>query len=193
MGEIIPRWEWRTFAKTIENRIDLATYPRIRHVESSEIYLTSANAVGNPKIRDEKIDIKTLQRVNDDGLEQWEPVLKAAFPLSMEQLAEVYRALDLAAPPDAGPCSYDALLQMIDANENSWAVHVDKVRNQYDVDGCIVEASDVSFDGETFRTVAAEDPDAARVSKTVAMLGLLERENINYIKAAQRIKAGTLS
>lgn len=194
MGEIIPRWEWRTFAKTIETLIDPADYPLIRHVESSEIYLTSANAVGNPKIRDEKIDIKTLRLVNDDGLEQWEPVLKAAFPLSREQLAKVYGALNLAAPaPDTGPCSYDALLQMINANENSWAVHVVKVRNQYDVDGCIVEVSDVSFDGETFRTVAAEVPDAARVSKTVAMLGLLERENINYIKAAQRIKAGTLS
>ncbi len=193
MGEIIPRWEWRMFAKSIETSINPADYPLIRHVESSEIYLTSANAVGNPKIRDEKIDIKTLRLVNDDGLEQWEPVLKAAFPLSMEQLAEVYGALKLTTPPDAGPCSYDVLLQMIDANENSWAVHVDKVRNQYDVDGCIVEASDVSFDGETFRTVAAEDPDAARVGRTVAMLGLQERENINYIKAAQRIKSGTLA
>jgi len=193
LGEIIPRWEWRTFAKTIETRIDPADYPHIRHVESSEIYLTSANAVGNPKIRDEKIDIKTLQRLSDDGLEQWEPVLKAAFPLSMDQLAEVYHALKLGAPPEAGPCSYDALMKMIDANENSWAVHVDKVRNQYDVDGCIVEASEASFDGETFRTVAAEDPDAARVSKTVAMLGLQARENINYVKAAQRIKAGTLA
>jgi len=193
LGEIIPRWEWRTFAKSIETRIDPATYPHIRYVESSEIYLTSANAVGNPKIRDEKIDIKTLQRVNGDGLEQWEPFMKAAFPLSMDQLAEVYRALNLAAPLEAGPCSYDALLRMIDADEHSWAVHVDKVRNQYEVDGCNVEVSQVSFDGETFRTVAAEDPDAARVSKTVAMLGLQEMENINYVKAAQRIKTGTLA
>lgn len=193
MTEIIPRWEWRTFAKSIETRIDPATYPLNRHVESSEIYLTSASAAGNPKIRDDKIDIKTLQRVNDDGLEQWQPVLKASFPLSVEQLAQVYRALNLAAPPDTGPCKLDALLQMIDANANTWAVAVDKVRNQYDIDGCIVEVSEASFDGEAFQTVAAEDPDAALVSKTVARLGLLEHENVNYIKAAQRIKAGTLA
>jgi len=193
LGEIIPRWEWRTFAKTIETLIDPADYPLIRHVESSEIYLTSTSAAGNPKIRDEKIDIKTLQRLNDDGLEQWEPMLKASFPLSMDQLAEVYRALNAEVPTGAGPCDFDALLAMIDANKHTWSVHVDKVRNQYDVNGCIVEVSDVSFDGETFRTVAAEDPDATRVSKTVAMLGLLERENINYVKAAQRIKAGTLA
>jgi len=193
LGKIIPRWEWRTFAKTIETRIDPAEYPLLRHVESSEIYLTSASAEGNPKIRDEKIDIKTLRRVNDDGLEQWEPVLKAFFPLSMDQLTEVYCALNHTAPDSAVPCSFDALLQMIDADPNTWAVSVDKVRNQYDIDGCIIEVSDVTFDGETFRTVAAEDPDAAKVRKTVTTLGLLDRENINYIKAARRIKAGTLA
>jgi len=190
--EIIPRWEWRTFARTIETQLDLAAYPRTRHVESSEIYLASATSEGNPKIRDEKLDIKTLQLVNDDGLEQWRPVLKASFPLSEDQLAEVYRALNLTAPSGAGPCSLDALLRMIDEDARTWAVVADKVRNQYDVDGCTVESSQVSFDGETFQTVAAEDPDPVKVRDTVARLGLLEQENISYVKAAQRIKAGTL-
>jgi exopolyphosphatase/guanosine-5'-triphosphate,3'-diphosphate pyrophosphatase len=107
--EIIPRWEWHTFARTIKARIDLAAHPRTRHVDSSEIYLASATSEGNPKIRDEKIDIKTLQLANDDGLEQWKPVLKASFSLSVDQLAEVYRALNLAAPPGAGPCGLDSI------------------------------------------------------------------------------------
>jgi exopolyphosphatase/guanosine-5'-triphosphate,3'-diphosphate pyrophosphatase len=177
----------------IETRIDPAAHPRIRHVESSEIYLASATAEGNPKIRDEKIDIKTLQLSNDDGLEQWKPVLKASFPLSVDQLAEVYRALNLVTPPTADPCGLDALLQLIDDDTRTWAVIVDKVRNQYDVDSCIVEVSQVTFDGETFQTIAAEDPDAVKVRNTVARLGLLERENISYIKAIQCIKAGTLA
>lgn len=193
MVEIVPRWEWRTFAKAIETRIDLATYPRTRHAESSEIYLVSAKSEGNPKIRADKIDIKTLQRVNNDGLEQWKPALKAAFPLSMDQLAEVYRALNLDTPLGAGPCDLEALLRMIDDDERTWAVFVDKIRNLYDVDGCIVEDSQVTFDGATFETVAAEDPDAVKVKNTVAKLGLLERENISYIEAAQRIKTGTLA
>ena len=81
---------------------------------------------------------------------------------------------------------------MIDEEANAWSVVADKVRNQYDVDGCTVESSEVAFGGETFQTVAAEDPDPVKVRDTVARLGLLERENINYIKAIQRIKAGTL-
>ena len=194
MVEIIPRWEWRTFARAIETRIDLAAHPRIRHAESSEIYLASAtSSKSNPKIRDEKIDIKALQQVNDDGLELWKPMLKASFPLSEEQLAEVCRALNLTASPAEIPCSLDALLQMIDEDARAWAVFVEKVRNKYDVDGCIVEASQAIFDGEAFQTIAAEDPDAAKVRNTVARLGLLERENINYVNAIQRIKGGTLT
>src|SRR5512146_3187598 len=34
---IIPRWEWRTFAKQIGTKMDLEAYPRHRHVVSSEI------------------------------------------------------------------------------------------------------------------------------------------------------------
>lgn len=192
MAEIIPRWEWRTFARTIETGIDLTALPPTRHVESSEIYLASATSGDNPKIRDEKIDIKTLEQRDDNGLEQWVPVLKASFPLSAEQVAAVYGALNRAVPSGAGDCDLDALLRMIQEDAGSWAVFVDKVRNQYDVGGCTVEASEVSFDGEPFRTVAAEDPDPVKVWDTVARLGLQERENMSYVSAIQRIKAGTL-
>ncbi len=37
MGEIIPRWEWRTFAKNIELKLDLAKYEKTRHVESATV------------------------------------------------------------------------------------------------------------------------------------------------------------
>jgi exopolyphosphatase/guanosine-5'-triphosphate,3'-diphosphate pyrophosphatase len=173
-------------------QIDLTVYPLVRHVESSEIYLASATSEGNPKIRDEQIDIKALQLVND-GLEQWKPVLKASFPLSEDQLVEVYRAFRLTQPSGTGPYSLDALLRMIDEDARIWTIVVDKVRDQYDVDGCIVEISEVRFDGEVFHTVAAEHSDPVKVRDTVARLGLLGRENISYVKAAQRIKMGTLS
>lgn len=193
MDEIVPRWEWRSFARKIEPRIDLAAHPQTRHVESSEIYLASPACQGNAKIRDDKIDIKILQQRSDDGLEQWKPALKASFPLSADQVAEVYRALDLAAPPGAGECGLEALLHMIGQDDRAWVVHVDKVRDLYDVDGCIVEASRVTFDGEAFQTVAAEDPDPGKVRETVAKLGLQGQDNISYLAAIQRIKSGRLT
>ena len=193
MVDIIPRWEWRTFARKVETRIDLAAHPQARHVESSEIYLASPTAEGNTKIRDDKIDIKILQQRVDDGLEQWKPTLKASFPLAADQVAEVYRALNLAAPPGAGDCDLEAFLRMVDQDERAWVVLVDKVRDLFDVDGCTVESSRVTFDSETFQTVAAEDPDPGKVRDTVASLGLQGQDNISYLAAIKRIKAGTLT
>ena len=115
MNEIIPRWEWRSFARKVETRVDLAAHPRTRHVESSEIYLASPAAEGNTKVRDDKIDIKILQQRSEDGLEQWEPALKASFPLSADQMAEVYRAVNLAAP-GAGSCDLEALLRRVEGS-----------------------------------------------------------------------------
>lgn len=59
--------------------------------------------------------------------------------------------------------------------------------------GSFVESFQVTLDGELFRTVAADGPDAVGVRNTVGGLGLLDRENINYVRAIQRIKAGTLA
>ena len=47
---------------------------------SEEIYLVSAATDANVKIRDQLLDIKRLERVDEHGLEQWRPELKAAVP-----------------------------------------------------------------------------------------------------------------
>ena len=50
------------------------------------------------------MDIKVLREVNADGLEQWTPVMKAAFPLPAAEVAQVLQALGLPLPdpvPDA--------------------------------------------------------------------------------------------
>jgi exopolyphosphatase/guanosine-5'-triphosphate,3'-diphosphate pyrophosphatase len=184
---IIPRWEWRTFAKQIDTGTDLAAYPRTRHVVSSEIYLVSATSEDNPKIRDDKMDIKRLQRIDDNGLEQWKPVMKADFPLSADQVEEVYRTLDLAPPRyDGGPVDLQSFIALIKRDSRARAVRVDKVRDQFDVDGCIVEAADVSFDGDGYRTLAVEDPDPQKVMDIVRKFGLSKYENMNYVKAVRK-------
>jgi exopolyphosphatase/guanosine-5'-triphosphate,3'-diphosphate pyrophosphatase len=187
---IIPRWEWRTFAKQIGTKMDLAAYPRTRHVVSSEIYLVSETSEDNPKVRDKKMDIKQLQRIDDEGLEQWKPVMKADFPLSVDQVREVFRTLGLGVPRyDGGPIALEAFLALIGEDRRARAVRVDKVRDLFDVDGCIVEAADVSFDGDVYRTLAVEDPDPKKLMDTVDKLGLSGRENLNYVKAIKKFAA----
>lgn len=183
---IIPRWEWRTFAKQIGTKMDLAAYPRTWHVVSSEIYLVSGTFEDNPKIR----DIKQLQRIDDEGLEQWKPVMKADFPLSVDQVREVYQTLDLGMPQyDGGPIALEAFLALIEEDRRAWAIRVDKNRDLFDVDGCIVEAAVVSFDGDVYRTLAVEDPDPKKLMDTIDKLGLSGRENLNYVKAIRKFAA----
>lgn len=189
MGQIIPRWEWRMFAKRIDIAIDLGSFTHARHVESSETYLVSAPSRANPKIRDGKIDIKTLESVSADGLEQWKPEMKAPFPLSRDQVDWVYRALKLEGPGlDGNRYSLGAFLALIERDGRARAVQVKKVRDQYDVNGCTVEMSDVSLDGDRYKTIAAENESPALVWNTVELLGLRARENVNYVKFIKEIK-----
>ena len=44
-------------------------------------------------------DIKLLERVDANGLEQWRPTLKEPFPLADSALAQFRAALGLIAPP----------------------------------------------------------------------------------------------
>ena len=65
--------------------------------ESDELYLLSTDG-DNVKIRAELMDIKALREVDRDGLEQWEPVLKAGFPLTAADVTAVFAALGLPLP-----------------------------------------------------------------------------------------------
>lgn len=189
MEHITPRWEWRMFARRIEIPIDLASFERTRHVESSEVYLVSVASRANPKIRDGKMDIKTLEIVNEDGLEQWKPDMKAQFPLLRDQVTLVLGALNLTHS-DLQRDAYDleALLALVDGKGRGTSVRVDKVRDQYDVKGCTVEMSDVTFDGDSYKTVAAENASETLVWETVKMLGLQQHRNTNYVTFIKEIK-----
>lgn len=65
--------------------------------ESDELYLLTSNERANVKVRDDLMDIKALVEV-EQGLEQWRPVMKAAFPITAEQVRATLAALDLPAP-----------------------------------------------------------------------------------------------
>ncbi len=63
-----------------------------------EVYLLSALSDASVKLREGLVDVKRLERVGDDGLELWMPVMKAAFPLSGEEAAAVLAELSASAP-----------------------------------------------------------------------------------------------
>jgi exopolyphosphatase / guanosine-5'-triphosphate,3'-diphosphate pyrophosphatase len=179
------RWEWRSFGRNFgsaEQYLAELTPGRIQ--ESDEIYLLTGSG-DNVKVRDELMDVKVLQQVDAEGLEQWAPVLKAGFPLSRADAARVLDALRIPAPASLEDSyTLDAFLEAF-AGEGKTvqAVPVHKRRVRYTVNGCMAELSDVSASGKSTRTIAVESEDAAAVVGAVAELGLSGYANVSYPRA----------
>jgi exopolyphosphatase/guanosine-5'-triphosphate,3'-diphosphate pyrophosphatase len=190
MGNIIPRWEWRTFGETFgaADKQFAALEPGGVQ-ESDEIYLLSPVGDQNVKIRDRLMDIKTLEQVNTDGLEQWKPVMKGSFPLPAAQVKSVFDAFGVAQPPLART-DY-TLEQFVDELAKPGGrlrvVNVHKKRTRYQIDGCMSEMTDVIADGRKTRTVAIESENPARVIATVRRLGLDKFKNISYPRGLKQL------
>jgi exopolyphosphatase / guanosine-5'-triphosphate,3'-diphosphate pyrophosphatase len=180
---VVPRWEWRTFGESFagaEKRLAALSPESVR--ESDELYLLSREADDSVKVRDELLDIKQLEQVNDDGLEQWRPVLKAPFPLSAAAVESVLAALH-ASPPPRGRSAYtlDELVEeVVRPSRQLAAVPVHKRRAHYTVSGCMAELTDVRTDNGSTRTIAVESEDPARVLAAVRELGLDTRSNVSF-------------
>jgi exopolyphosphatase/guanosine-5'-triphosphate,3'-diphosphate pyrophosphatase len=182
MDKITPRWEWRSFGRHFgeaEARLVALTPEGVQ--ESDEVYLLSG-AGGNVKVRADLMDIKLLQQVNADGLEQWTPVMKAGFPLPAAEVARVFESLRLPVPA-LSPASYtfDAFIEAFAQPGGAIRrVDVHKRRTRYTVGGCTAEFSEVVANGKPTRTIAVESPDAEAVIRAVRELGLGGYTNTSY-------------
>jgi exopolyphosphatase/guanosine-5'-triphosphate,3'-diphosphate pyrophosphatase len=181
--EIVPRWEWRTFGDSFgpaEESFAALTPERVQ--ESDELYLLSTADGDTVKVRDELMDVKHLEHVDDDGLEQWLPVMKAGFPLLAEDVGAVLAALRVTAPAfERDAYTLDQLLdEIVRPRDDLRSVPVHKRRQRYTIGGCTSELTDVRADGSSTRTIALETEDAARVIAAVRELGLESRPNTSY-------------
>jgi exopolyphosphatase/guanosine-5'-triphosphate,3'-diphosphate pyrophosphatase len=189
---IVPRWEWRAFGGGFgAAETALASQERGQIQESDELYLFSG-AGENVKVRDDLMDIKVLREVNPDGLERWEPVMKAGFPLPAADAARVFEALHLPAP-ELGRTHYTLdqfLSEVVEPGGAVRAVEVRKRRVRYTIGGCMAELSDVVADGKPTRTIAVESEDAKAVIAAVRSIGLGGVVNTSYPKALAALLDG---
>lgn len=191
MTEVVPRWEWRSFAPEFgEAEARIAAGERTRAVDSAEVYILSRRSNVNVKAREGVLNVKVLLNVNEEKLEQWTPALKALFPLDAETVEEVLRMLHVPIPADlTGAYSLDRVVAEVAAGHFDLAcVRVAKRRACHSINGCKAEIADLRVDGEPIRTVAVEHEDPRVVSLTVHSLGLGRLENVNYIRGLKRLK-----
>ena len=190
MENVVPRWEWRTFGDSFGDADDrFAGLPPGGVQESDEIYLLSPTGDQNVKVRDRLMDIKTLEKVNPHGLEQWKPVMKSSFPLATGEVEKVFRTLGVAPPPLArSDYSLEQFVkELAEPGQRLRVVEVHKKRARYKIDGCMSERTEVIADGRKTHTVAIESEDPARVIATVRKLGLDGFENINYPRGIKQL------
>ncbi len=196
IGEISkPRFEFRTFGRDFDeaaylmSRLSVPVPEKVWERTSEEFYIVSkTNDINNTKIRDGKMDIKTfVQEI--DGLEQWNPLMKAEFPISAEVLKnEVYPAFMVDVPDfDKETYTYDEFMDMIKSNPDLQAVKVEKQRFGYMVNDTICEVANVWINGAAVVTVNSESTEIDDIKKTISDLKLDGVENINYLQAIKRV------
>ena len=179
MSLIVPRWEWRTFGERFGSADEiLASSTPTGVEESDELYLLSSDG-DNVKVRAELLDIKALRAVDRHGLQQWEPVLKAAFPLDAAEVATTFAALRQPLPTAAlsAYSQAEVLEELLAADASVRLESVHKRRVRYKLGGCMVESTDIAVGDRRTRTLAVEAEDPAAVWTAVTALGLGELVN----------------
>jgi len=185
---IVPRWEWRAFGDDLgeANRLFEHLVPESAE-QSDDLYLLSLASDASVKVRGGVLDVKRLEQVDVDGLEQWRPIAKTPFPVPARELAAALAELGVAnATLDREAYELDELLEVVSSRPELLAVNVHKRRAHFTVAGCMAELSEVQADGRTTRTVVAESEDPAIVSALVRQFG---RDTHANVDAPRGIKA----
>ncbi len=191
-----PRFEFRTFGQKFDEqiyrmqRLSTPVPEKVWERYSEEIYIVSkTNDKNNTKIRDGKMDIKTLVQVKD-GLEQWNPLMKGKFPIKKEVLEkEVFPAFMVEGLPELDKEEYtlEEFLGIIKNYPDLQAVRVKKQRFGYMVNDTICEVANVLINGAKVTTLNSESTEIEDIKKTLKDVKLEGFENINYLQAIKRV------
>jgi exopolyphosphatase/guanosine-5'-triphosphate,3'-diphosphate pyrophosphatase len=186
---IVPRWEWRTFGDGFgdaERRLAELEPDRVQ--ASDDLYLVAAGSDASVKIRDGLLDVKLRRRVDDHGLEQWEPVAKLELPVSGAGVALALQALG-TDPPARLHAAYTAeqlLGEVVRPRADLRALPVRKRHTHFLLGGCMAELSELETDLGATRTLGVESEDPDLVVAVVRELGLWGRPNVSL---PRRLKA----
>ena len=196
VGELSkPRFEFRSFGQDFNKQaermarlsVPIPEKLRVRHSQESYI-MSRTNDINNTKIRDGKMDIKRyVQTV--DGLEQWNPLTKTEFPISVNFLkSDIFPAFQVEIPDfEKTEYTMDEFLAMVKKHPDLQAVSVVKERFGYMVNGTICEVGNILINGTKVITINSESTELDDIKKTMIAIGLDDVENINYLQAIKRV------
>jgi hypothetical protein len=190
-----PRFEFRTFGQNFDtaakrmSRLSMPVPEEYWERFSDEMYIVaSINNVHNVKIREDKLDIKTLLQTVE-GFEQWYPLMTGDFPITVEVLEkDIFQPFQVSIPRFMKKTySYDEFMEIIQEHPDLQLVHVHKQRFGYLVNDTLCEMGVVLINGAKVLTISSESTDIEAIKKTIKDIGLEGIENINYLQAIKRV------
>ncbi len=188
-NQIVPRWEWRSLASSFAAVAQSAAMPAdLKPRESDEIYLLDLRGTQNAKIRDGILDIKLLRRTDADGLELWEPIFKASFPLSASDIAAASAVWQRQARalPRASYTIQQFIDEVVPLESDLHVVRVHKSRRGFTFAGCIAEWARLTVESQTLESFSIEHEDPKTVVAALRKLGLDAHGNTNYPRGLKR-------
>ncbi len=191
--KLVPRAEFRVFGKDIiagiiEHMWTCKAQLFKARVMPAETYILSRKTnEANVKVRDGLLDIKTKTGETPEGFEIFQPRGKFQFPVTRDQLAEIFSHLGVNVDLDKETYSFEAFLEIIRANPDTAVVTVEKKRYGFSVNGVICEYAQVWFNGALVETACCESENYAAMQGAVDALGIAKLPNTNYLKAAKAV------
>lgn len=188
--EVVPRWEWRSFARRFPARFSLADSPELQAISpQDELYLLSSCSQDNVKVRQGRIEVKELVARDPDGLELWRPTLKAVFPLAREALVAIARAWKIDLPMGLpAACDEPTLLDRVVAVDPALCrVPIRKRRLRFTDRPCPGEWVEILAAGERWESIAFEDAEPRRLVQYLRSADLDPRTNLSYPEGLKRL------
>jgi hypothetical protein len=183
------RWEWRVFARSGLGRHATDFVGGVISTAHADLYFVSANPQANVKIREGRVELKTLVRSSMDGLELWRPEFEEAFPLSRVAMRRLSRVWHTAVTPSITTCTTEAQFAEFARSclPTIHAIPVVKHRRRFTVLNCRAEFVELSVLGERWESLALEDAEPAVVRASVRALGLSDLPTSNYPATLARV------
>lgn len=192
-AKIVPRAEFRVFGHGIIEAVKARLWNgktilyQARKMPAETYFLSRRTNEANVKVRDGLLDIKTKTGETPEGYEIFQPRGKFQFPVKREELATILAHLGVEMELPAASYGIDEFIAMARQHPDLVPVSVEKMRYGFTIDGVICEVAEVWFNGALLESACAESENYAAMRGVVESLGLADRPNVNYLRAAKRV------
>ena len=192
-AKIVPRAEFRVFDQGVIDHVQQRIWNgktvlfAARRMPMETYFLSVHTNEANVKVREGLLDIKTKVGETPEGYEIFQPRGKFQFPVKRDDLAEIISHLKVEMKLDADSYTIDEFIAMSRKHPELAPVTVEKMRYGFTIDGIICEYAQVWFNGALIETACAESENYAGMKQVVEELGLADRPNTNYLRAAKKV------